>query len=86
MISIGGPVPSIPALPGGIDGPQVRGLATHGRFEGESLSYLSSQRVLTKSSSSLAGDVSMTRQDAAIGDNRNFQVDLYDTVCILHSI
>jgi hypothetical protein len=26
------------------------------------------------------GDVSMTRQDAAIGDNRNFQVDLYDTV------
>jgi hypothetical protein len=27
-----------------------------------------------------AGDVSMTRQDAAIGDNRNFQVDLYDEV------
>jgi hypothetical protein len=26
------------------------------------------------------GDVSMTRQDAAIGDNRNFQVDLYDEV------
>jgi len=28
------------------------------------------------------GDVSMTRQDAAIGDNRNFQVDLYDELLI----
>lgn len=28
----------------------------------------------------VSGDVSMTRQDAAIGDNRNFQVDLYDEV------
>jgi len=31
---------------------------------------------------SLIGDVSMTRQDAAIGDNRNFQVDLYDEVVL----
>jgi len=28
------------------------------------------------------GDVSMTRQDAVIGDNRNFQVDLYDELLI----
>jgi len=28
------------------------------------------------------GDVSMTRQDAAIGDNRNFQVDLYDELLV----
>ncbi|GLB42846.1 putative peroxidase, family 2 [Lyophyllum shimeji] len=56
-ISIGLDSPLVPALPGEIDGPIARGLAAHGRFE---------------------GDVSMTRQDAAIGDNRNFQADLYD--------
>jgi len=28
------------------------------------------------------GDVSMTRQDAAVGDNRNFQVDLYDSLLL----
>jgi len=46
----------VPPLPGQIDGPVTRGLAAHGRFE---------------------GDVSMTRQDAAIGDNKNFQTDLF---------
>jgi len=61
LLSIGGPVPEIPALPGKIDGPVAGGLATHGRFE---------------------GDVSMTRQDAAIGDNRHFQVDLYDELLV----
>ncbi|KAF8072300.1 Chloroperoxidase [Lyophyllum atratum] len=55
-ISIGLDTPLIPPLPGKIDGPITRGLAAHGRFE---------------------GDVSMTRQDANIGDNRNFQADLY---------
>ncbi|KAF8062548.1 hypothetical protein FPV67DRAFT_1673020 [Lyophyllum atratum] len=55
-ISIGLDTPLIPPLPGKIDGPITRGVAAHGRFE---------------------GDVSMTRQDASIGDNRNFQADLY---------
>ncbi|KAF8067669.1 Chloroperoxidase [Lyophyllum atratum] len=55
-LSIGLDTPHIPPLPGKIDGPITRGLAAHGRFE---------------------GDVSMTRQDAAIGDNRNFQADLF---------
>lgn len=61
LLSIGGPSPNVPPLPGKIDGPVAGGIATHGRFE---------------------GDVSMTRQDAAIGDNRNFQVDLYDELLI----
>ncbi|KAG6906919.1 hypothetical protein DXG01_011345 [Tephrocybe rancida] len=55
-LSIGLDTPLIPPLPGKIDGPKTRGLAAHGRFE---------------------GDVSMTRQDAAIGDNVNFQPKLF---------
>jgi len=55
-LSIGLDTPHIPPLPEELDGPITRGLAAHGRFE---------------------GDVSMTRQDAAIGDNRNFQADLF---------
>ncbi|KAF8060637.1 Chloroperoxidase [Lyophyllum atratum] len=56
-ISIGLESSSVPPLPGQIDGPAARGMASHGRFE---------------------GDVSMTRQDAAIGDNRNFQSTLFN--------
>ncbi|KAG6809746.1 hypothetical protein H0H92_014881 [Tricholoma furcatifolium] len=46
----------IPPLPGRIDGPETRGLAAHGRFE---------------------GDVSLTRQDVALGDNIHFQQSLF---------
>ncbi|KAG5339833.1 hypothetical protein C0989_003402 [Termitomyces sp. Mn162] len=56
QLSIGLDTPLIPPLPGEIDGSTTRGLAAHGRFE---------------------GDVSMTRQDWAIGDNINFQPDLF---------
>ncbi|GLB36909.1 putative peroxidase, family 2 [Lyophyllum shimeji] len=63
-VSIGLPSDLVPPLPGQIDGPLARGLATHGRFE---------------------GDVSMTRQDAAIGDNRNFQPALYSQLLDLVS-
>ncbi|KAG6884794.1 hypothetical protein C0993_008284, partial [Termitomyces sp. T159_Od127] len=56
QLSIGLDTPLIPALPGEIDGNTTRGLAAHGRFE---------------------GDVSMTRQDWAIGDNIHFQPDLF---------
>lgn len=35
QLSIGGPSPRIPALPGGIDGKVAGGIATHGRFEGD---------------------------------------------------
>ena len=35
LLSIGLPTPLVPPLPGNIDGPQALGLATHGRFEGE---------------------------------------------------
>ncbi|KAJ7731075.1 Chloroperoxidase [Mycena metata] len=55
--SIGGVSPLVPPLPGKIDGPEVGGIAKHGRFE---------------------GDASMTRSDAFIGDNRDFQDILYD--------
>ncbi|GLB39248.1 putative peroxidase, family 2 [Lyophyllum shimeji] len=55
-LSIGLDTPLIPPLPGKIDGPITRGLAAHGRFE---------------------GDVSMTRQDFAIGDNIHFQRELF---------
>ncbi|KAG6811837.1 hypothetical protein H0H92_005634 [Tricholoma furcatifolium] len=55
-LSIGLNTSLIPPLPGNIDGNLTRGLAAHGRFE---------------------GDVSMTRQDYAIGDNIHFQPDLY---------
>ncbi|KAF5380171.1 hypothetical protein D9615_006106 [Tricholomella constricta] len=61
-LSIGLESSLVPPLPGQIDGPVARGLAAHGRFE---------------------GDVSMTRQDAAIGDNRNFQADLYNQLLSL---
>jgi len=61
QLSIGGPSPHVPPLPGQIDGPVAGGIATHGRFE---------------------GDVSMTRQDAAIGDNKDFQADLYDELLL----
>lgn len=33
-MSIGGPSPLVPPLPGKIDGPVAGGIATHGRFEG----------------------------------------------------
>ncbi|KAG6873623.1 hypothetical protein C0995_013554 [Termitomyces sp. Mi166 len=56
QLSIGLDTPLIPPLPGEIDGNLTRGLAAHGRFE---------------------GDVSMTRQDWAIGDNINFQPVLF---------
>ncbi|KAH8806897.1 heme-thiolate peroxidase [Flagelloscypha sp. PMI_526] len=56
QISIGGPTDKIPALPGNIDGNVTKGLATHGRFE---------------------GDVSMTRRDAAIGDNVHLDPQLF---------
>ncbi|KAF7300837.1 Cloroperoxidase [Mycena kentingensis (nom. inval.)] len=56
-LSIGGVTPLVPPLPGKIDGPTTRGIAAHGRFE---------------------GDASITRQDAFIGDNRDFQDILYD--------
>ncbi|KAG6915775.1 hypothetical protein DXG01_009857, partial [Tephrocybe rancida] len=55
-LSIGLDTSLVPPLPGKIDGPKARGLAAHGRFE---------------------GDVSMTRQDAAIGDHINFQPNLF---------
>ncbi|KAG6853074.1 hypothetical protein C0991_007066 [Blastosporella zonata] len=58
-LSIGLDTPLIPPLPGQIDGPKTRGLAAHGRFE---------------------GDVSMTRQDAAIGDYIHFQPELFAQV------
>ncbi|KAH8823681.1 Chloroperoxidase [Flagelloscypha sp. PMI_526] len=35
QISIGGPTGKIPPLPGNIDGNSTKGLATHGRFEGD---------------------------------------------------
>lgn len=35
MISIGAASDRIPAIPGGIDGPVVGGIAKHGRFEGD---------------------------------------------------
>ncbi|KAG6898492.1 hypothetical protein C0993_006454, partial [Termitomyces sp. T159_Od127] len=57
QLSIGLDTPLIPPLPGAIDGNMTRGLAAHGRFE---------------------GDVSMTRQDYALGDNIHFQPDLFD--------
>ncbi|KAJ7072768.1 Chloroperoxidase [Mycena amicta] len=56
-ISIGGVSPLVPPLPGKIDGAETKGIAQHGRVE---------------------GDASMTRADAFIGDNRNFQNILYD--------
>ncbi|KAG6821129.1 hypothetical protein H0H93_006468 [Arthromyces matolae] len=55
-LSIGLDTPLIPPLPGEIDGNKTRGLASHGRFE---------------------GDVSMTRQDWAVGDNIHFQPELF---------
>ncbi|KAG6879833.1 hypothetical protein C0992_010791 [Termitomyces sp. T32_za158] len=56
QLSIGLDSKLIPPLPGNIDGNMTRGLAAHGRFE---------------------GDVSMTRQDWAIGDNIHFQPELF---------
>jgi hypothetical protein len=35
LLSIGGPSPLVPPLPGNIDGNVTKGLATHGRFEGK---------------------------------------------------
>ncbi|KAG6873614.1 hypothetical protein C0995_013987 [Termitomyces sp. Mi166 len=55
-LPIGLDSPLIPPLPGKIDGNRTRGLAAHGRME---------------------GDVSMTRQDWAIGDYVHFQPDLF---------
>ncbi|KAH8806895.1 Chloroperoxidase [Flagelloscypha sp. PMI_526] len=56
QVSIGGPTDKIPPLPGNIDGNVTKGLATHGRFE---------------------GDVSMTRRDAAVGDNVHLDPALF---------
>jgi hypothetical protein len=38
-MSIGGPTPLVPPLPGKIDGPIAKGIATHGRFEGQYASF-----------------------------------------------
>ncbi|KAJ6491761.1 hypothetical protein C8R47DRAFT_1070751 [Mycena vitilis] len=75
-LSIGGVSPLVPSLPGKIDGPVTGGIAKHGRFEGE-------EQKLVRFSSSLSlrittGDASLTRADAFIGDNRDFQDILYD--------
>ncbi|KAH8806860.1 heme-thiolate peroxidase, partial [Flagelloscypha sp. PMI_526] len=59
QVSIGGATDKIPALPGNIDGNYTKGLAAHGRFE---------------------GDVSMTRRDAAVGDNVHLDPQLFQQV------
>ncbi|KAH8806896.1 Chloroperoxidase [Flagelloscypha sp. PMI_526] len=56
QVSIGGPTDKIPPYPGNVDGNVTKGLATHGRFE---------------------GDVSMTRRDAAVGDNVHLDPALF---------
>ncbi|KAH8792950.1 Chloroperoxidase, partial [Flagelloscypha sp. PMI_526] len=57
QVSIGGPTVQISPLPGNIDGNYTKGLATHGRFE---------------------GDVSMTRRDAAVGNNVQLNAELFN--------
>jgi hypothetical protein len=76
-ISIGGVSPLVPPLPGKIDGPVTGGIAKHGRFEGVDRKSVLHFVFLF---SLMAGDASMTRADAFIGDNRNFQDILYDLV------
>jgi hypothetical protein len=67
LLSFGGPSLHVPPLPGKIDSPVAGGIATRDHFEGTE----DTRFQLSVLSEDAAGYISMTRRDAAIGDNRN---------------